>query len=103
MDSKSRLANVAFGGSWVEAILEREDMRAAVAAVDRAAADCMEEDARTPPLREALDTLAARIARGRILADAYWRALGLDPGRRQAEVDRVRAIILSAVGVADAE
>lgn len=101
MDRKAQLGNVAFGGGWVEAIEEREWLARALALIDEAAAQCMEADMRRPELREALDDLAGRIARGRLLADAYWRALGLDPGRRQAEVQRVRATLISAVGAGD--
>lgn len=103
MDRKAQLGNVAFGGSWVEAIEEREWLRRALDLIDQAAAECMERDMRSPDLRAALDDLAGRIARGRLLADAYWRALGLDPGRRQAEVQRIRCTLISAVGKGEVE
>ena len=52
MDRKTQLANVAFGGSWVDAIEAREDLAKALDAVRTACSDCMERDVRDTALRE---------------------------------------------------
>jgi len=100
MDRKTQLANVAFGGSWVDAIEAREDLAKALDAVRTACSDCMERDVRDTALRDALDYLAPRMARGEMIIEAFWRAVGLEPERRARETTRLLATILSGIGVA---
>lgn len=101
MERSKQLSNVAFGGGWVDAIERREELASAMAEVWRASQECMERDVRDDGLRQALAFLAARIAKGQMLADAFWNAVGLPPGRRQSEAIRLRDTILRGVGLSD--
>ncbi len=99
MDRKTQLSNVAFGGDWSDMILRRERVLAALDLLRSSAERCVEEDVRTPELRAMLDGFVARLSRGAILAEAFWKAAGHpDPAIRQSELVRVLRTVESVVG-----
>lgn len=74
-DIKTQLANVAFGGSWSEEILDKTDLNDALEVIARAAEDCVEEDVWTPALREALAYIKATIGKGPELVEQFQTAI----------------------------
>ena len=89
MDRKKQLGNVSFGGDWSEQITVREGIAAAMHQLEMAVSDCMERDPRTPEVDAALELIAARVARGALLADAWRRAASIaEPEWRSAALHR---------------
>ena len=54
MNMKGKLCNDAFGGGWSEEMLDRERLRAALDALERAAEGYADEDMRSDELEDAL-------------------------------------------------
>jgi hypothetical protein len=74
-DMKTQLANVAFGGSWSEEILDRSKLDDALEVNARAADDCVDQDVWAPPLLEALDYIKLNIEKGPKLVESFQAAI----------------------------
>lgn len=74
-DIKTQLANVAFGGSWSEEILDQSKLNDALDVIARAAEDCVEDDVLTPALREALAYIKESIGKGPELVEQFQTAI----------------------------
>lgn len=100
MDRKGQLRNVAFGGAWSEQIVGNEALAEAMARVEAAVRDTLDEDLRTDQaLSDALAIVCAAHPKGGLLADAWRRALGQGvPGLRAAELGRIAATIRAGLG-----
>ena len=84
MDMKGKLGNVAFGGGWTEEMLDRERLRSALDALDRAADGCADADMRSEELEDALIFVETNVEKGAALAEAFRTALAYgEPWRRR--------------------
>ena len=84
MDMKGKLGNVAFGGGWTEEMLDRERLRSALDALDRAADGCADEDMRSGELDDALSFVETHVEKGAAFARAFRTALAFgEPWRRR--------------------
>lgn len=100
MDRKGQLRNVAFGGAWSEQIAGNETLADAMARVEAAVRDTLDEDLRADAaLAEAVTIVCAAHPKGGLLADAWRRALGQGlPGVRAAELGRIAATMRAGLG-----
>ena len=84
MDMKGKLGNVAFSGGWSEEMLDREQLRSVLDALDRDADGCSEKDMRSEELEDALTFVETNVENGVTLANAFRTALAYrEPWRRR--------------------
>lgn len=100
MDRKQQLGNVSFGGAWSEQIAADEALERALLHIDGAVIDSVTDDLREDPELEAAFTLAAsQHPKGRLLAAAWAKGLGIgNPGLRSAELQRIAKALRSGIG-----
>ncbi|AZV00416.1 hypothetical protein pthi1_p51 [Paracoccus phage vB_PthS_Pthi1] len=101
MDRKQQLGNVSFGGAWSEQIADDEALALAMARLDGAVIDTMNDDLRgDPELEGALARTAAAHPKGPMLAKAWSKALAMpNPGLRSAELQRIATALRAGIGV----
>lgn len=98
-DMKTQLANVAFGGSWSEEILDRDKLNDALECIAQAVEECADKDVRTPALLDALDYIKLTIGKGSGLTSSFLSALSEpDPCRRHQEAMRAERSIVRWAG-----
>ena len=100
MDRKQQLGNVAFGGAWSEQIEADERLAASMDRLDKAVRDTLYEDLRGfADVAEALEIVCRSHPKGRILAAAWGKALGLpNAGLRSQELMRISTALRAGLG-----
>jgi hypothetical protein len=103
-DMKTQLANVAFGGSWSEEILDQSKLTDALEIIAHAAEDCVEQDVWTPALRDALQHIKQTIGKGPELAESFQVAVGQpNQSTRYRDAKRAEANIVRWCGFSDSQ
>ncbi len=100
VERKKHLANVAFGGAWSEEIVERQALSKVMSALEKAAAECFDQDVYCRDLIDALGFVQTNVEKGPMLVSGFQKAL-LEPipALRQAEVQRYVKMIRDWAGV----
>ena len=78
VDYKKHLANVAFGGAWSEELVARDALKSVMQVLERAAANCGEQEVRDGALAEALSHVRRKVEKGPMLVEGFQNAL-LEP------------------------
>ena len=100
MDRERQLSNVAFGGAWSEQIAGNERLAEAMQRIEEAVVGSEDADLRLElRLKEAVSGVSAAHPKGRLLAAAWTKGLGLaNPGLRVAELKRISDALRAGVG-----